>query len=408
MSTVGFGARVRRALPTGIAVVGFLMLALAAEHAVVLAFGLAAESGVETALYAATGAGLLGGWWWLRRSTVDADLRPRVGATTLAGALVLGGITFAIAVAGGAPLDRVFVDRVMLPVGVGALFGFPLGVAQVRAVTTARRATAAEVSQAHAEAERERFDYLNHLMRHDVLNAMSVVIGLAHLLEEDEPDPERRERLADIRRRSESVAGFISRMRTLVEATNPESPLYPVDLAAVTREAVATVRLGNDDAVVETDLEGRAPVQANALLSSVVENLVGNAVEHNDTDRPHVHVSVRQEDDRVALRVADDGPGFPPDRREEAFEPSGRGDHGFGLYLTRSLVERYGGTIEVSDNDPRGSVVTATFLSADADEEPADRSGRWDVERGDGLAAPDAGRSNGDRAADGSPSLATR
>ena len=263
------------------------------------------------------------------------------------------------------------------------------------------------MSQAHAEAERERFDYLNHLMRHDVLNAMSVVIGLSHLLEEDETDPERRERLADIRRRSESVAGFIGRMRTLVEATNPDSPLYPVDLAAVTREAVATVRLGNDDAVVETDLPERAPVEANALLSSVVENLVGNAVEHNDTDRPHVHVSVRREDDRVALRVADDGPGFPPDRREEAFEPSGRGDHGFGLYLTRSLVERYGGTIAVTDNDPRGSVVTATFLPADAAADRTGRSGGWNAEPGDGPAAADGNRSSGDPA-DGSLSLATR
>ncbi len=58
----------------------------------------------------------------------------------------------------------------------------------------------------------------------------------------------------------------------------------------------------------------------------------------------------------AAVRVGDDGPGIPDDRKEAVFEPRTGSDHGFGLYLVRTLVVSYGGEIRAEDNDPRGSV----------------------------------------------------
>ena len=62
-------------------------------------------------------------------------------------------------------------------------------------------------------------------------------------------------------------------------------------------------------------------------------------------------------DGRTAtVRVGDDGPSIPDDRKETVFEPRTGTDHGFGLYLVRTLVVTYGWEIRVEDNDPRGSV----------------------------------------------------
>lgn len=52
--------------------------------------------------------------------------------------------------------------------------------------------------------------------------------------------------------------------------------------------------------------------------------------------------------------------GITPAIRERMFErgmtTKTRGDHGIGLYLTERYITRAGGTIEVSDNVPRGAV----------------------------------------------------
>jgi signal transduction histidine kinase len=96
------------------------------------------------------------------------------------------------------------------------------------------------------------------------------------------------------------------------------------------------------------------------MLSSVFRNLLKNAVQHNDTDDPEVTVSATTGDGTVEVAVADNGPGVPDERKEEIFGQGEKGlessGTGIGLYLVRTLVERYGGDVRVEDNDPEGSV----------------------------------------------------
>lgn len=52
--------------------------------------------------------------------------------------------------------------------------------------------------------------------------------------------------------------------------------------------------------------------------------------------------------------------GHPPDLREHIFERNvttkTHGDHGIGLYLIENYVTQAGGTIEVTDNIPQGTI----------------------------------------------------
>ena len=71
----------------------------------------------------------------------------------------------------------------------------------------------------------------------------------------------------------------------------------------------------------------------------------------------------------VLLRVADSGPGIPPDARERIFEPffttkeRGKGA-GLGLPISRQIVETHGGTIQVADN-PNGGATFEVRLPLD-------------------------------------------
>ena len=96
------------------------------------------------------------------------------------------------------------------------------------------------------------------------------------------------------------------------------------------------------------------------MLASVFRNLLTNAVQHNDEDVPEVTVAATTDGERVTVRVADNGPGIAEERKDTIFNQGETGldsaGTGLGLYLVETLVNRYGGTVSVEDNDPTGTV----------------------------------------------------
>jgi signal transduction histidine kinase len=84
-----------------------------------------------------------------------------------------------------------------------------------------------------------------------------------------------------------------------------------------------------------------------------------------------VVASVRREDDRMVLEVADRGPGVPPERRDRVFERFARSDagrtatggSGLGLAIVRAVAEAHGGSVELRQA-PGGGAVFAVTLPA--------------------------------------------
>jgi len=106
-----------------------------------------------------------------------------------------------------------------------------------------------------------------------------------------------------------------------------------------------------------------APVHRE-LLGQAIANLIDNALKYA---RGRIRLSARTEGDMLAITVADDGPGIPPERRAEALRRFGRLDaarsesgSGLGLSLAAAAARLHGGTLELGDNDP-GLVVRMTI-----------------------------------------------
>jgi len=90
-------------------------------------------------------------------------------------------------------------------------------------------------------------------------------------------------------------------------------------------------------------------------------NLIDNALKFCRTE---VKVTVRRDDRFARLTVDDDGPGIPPERREEAFRPFHRldegrnlqtGGSGLGLAIARDIARAHGGDI-LLDKSPLGGL----------------------------------------------------
>jgi signal transduction histidine kinase len=125
------------------------------------------------------------------------------------------------------------------------------------------------------------------------------------------------------------------------------------------------------DAAFVAEMPGDVAVAANELLEEVVENLLVNAVQHNDKPTPEVTVAVDADEETATLTVADNGPGVAPDMEAKLFDKGAKGfdspGTGFGLHLVREIVEAYGGDVSVENLTPTGTKFTVTLPRADGD-----------------------------------------
>jgi signal transduction histidine kinase len=115
---------------------------------------------------------------------------------------------------------------------------------------------------------------------------------------------------------------------------------------------------------VKSDLYSGLAVVATDLLSSVFQNLLNNAVSHNEKPEPEVTIAVEDSNETVSVAIADNCPKIPDSQKDDTFgggemglESSGSG---IGLYLVDTLVETYNGSVVVEDNSPEGSGFTFT------------------------------------------------
>lgn len=219
-----------------------------------------------------------------------------------------------------------------------------------------------EESEAVLARRNHELVLVNRIVRHDIRNDMAVAYGWAGELEAH-VDEAGRKMLDRILATTQHTIDLTETLRDFVAALEPggEPELRPTPLRSTILDTLASRRETYPHAsfVVDDEIPD-VEVCANPLLDTVFRNLLNNAVQHADHDEPHVEVQATGTDDTVHVRIADDGPGIPDDRKETVF---GRGQTGLdsagsgvGLYLVHTLVTQYGGDVWVEDNDPRGAV----------------------------------------------------
>lgn len=99
-------------------------------------------------------------------------------------------------------------------------------------------------------------------------------------------------------------------------------------------------------------------------FSQITRNLVENAYKYTP-DRTRVSVTVKATSEGIMLEVADDGPGIPPQKRDQLFDAfsrieetaAGQEGVGLGLYVVSQIVAAMKGRIDLSSSS-RGTIFT--------------------------------------------------
>lgn len=194
----------------------------------------------------------------------------------------------------------------------------------------------------------QRLDVLNRILRHNVRNELNVVRGNIELTRQSLDGDQKRlddaiEGLDGVIERSNKVG----RLSRLLDADENGA----LDIAAELRGEFGRETRPNLSGRVELDLPAELYVTGGPSLVSAFDELVTNALEHNDSEQPNVRISVDEiasDDTHVVLTVSDNGPGI--DRQEvdalaDGQETPLQHASGVGLWLVHWLVQRAGGSL---------------------------------------------------------------
>jgi signal transduction histidine kinase len=205
-------------------------------------------------------------------------------------------------------------------------------------------------------------------LRHNLRNRMNVIIGWAEELRERD-DPEVAAAGERITTTAVDLVELGSQVRLLVEtADDVGETTERVVLRDHLEPLLNRLRESHPQVAVEADLPSTATavVPSAKLLVIAVENLLQNAVEHNDAERPWVRLVVEDDGEHTRIRVADNGPGIPDDERavlRRGSETPLEHGSGLGLWLVHWTVTAAGGEVSFGESDADGSVITLTLPS---------------------------------------------
>lgn len=227
------------------------------------------------------------------------------------------------------------------------------------------------LEQAQAEARRsERLAALGQLsagLAHEIRNPLGVIKGSAEMLTQ---------KLADSNPLATELAGYIStetnRLSALVTrfldfARPLHADLAPSDIPAVLDRALNDVAQFWKGAPVKVEKEYQSSLPQVALDEALCEqaflNIIQNAYDAMTAEgggvlRVQVNAARRSTRDRdnldgVEVRIADSGPGIPPDLREQIFNPfvtTKKSGVGLGLSIVSKIIDGHHGSIRIEDS----------------------------------------------------------
>ncbi|MGB0124721.1 MAG: HAMP domain-containing sensor histidine kinase [Silvibacterium sp.] len=216
---------------------------------------------------------------------------------------------------------------------------------------------------------------LSASIAHEINNPLESITNLLYLMEPE--TPEKASGYLKLAQRELSRVVQISK-QTLT-FSRETSALVRVQLSELIEEVLAlhTRRVGDKNLRVVRQYETTEPITVfPGEMRQVLSNLISNAIEAT-ASRGRIVIRIRstrmwagRETRGLRLSIGDNGTGIPAEVRRRLGEPffttKGQSGTGLGLWVTRSILHRYGGNLQLrsSVSPQRHGTVFSLFLPA--------------------------------------------
>ncbi|MBR9971005.1 hybrid sensor histidine kinase/response regulator [Magnetospirillum sulfuroxidans] len=243
-------------------------------------------------------------------------------------------------------------------------------IADVSAANAHRDQLRQALEQAEA-ANRSKTVFLSS-MSHEFRTPLNAILGFAQLLDataDGQFGPSQRRSVGHILRSGQHLADLIGQVLELADLESGKIQLNVerFDLAAVALDCAGRVAERVRMAMLEmrlTGCEGPVAVSGDPVrMAEVIDHLLSNAIKFNHSGGSVELTVHRAGDGKIRLTVTDSGCGIAAALQSQVFQPFNRlgaeGSNiegaGIGLVISRTLIERMGGTIGFSSVAGQGS-----------------------------------------------------
>jgi len=207
-------------------------------------------------------------------------------------------------------------------------------------------------------------DLFTDIIRHDLQSPLTVIGGIATLMEEDESQPEKLKELDMIKRNVEKMEGLIDASSKLSRLAGGEKLDFEErDINTILRGVVKDFEplLKENRINIVYRAEGERLAHVHTLIEDVFANLLSNAVKYSPPGST-VTIDILDEGEAWKVMVADQGEGVPDEYKETIFSRFETGGKkgvkgtGLGLAIVKRIIDLHRGKIWVEDNPGGGSV----------------------------------------------------
>jgi PAS domain S-box-containing protein len=204
-----------------------------------------------------------------------------------------------------------------------------------------------------------QLEEFTHVASHDLRSPIRGIATLIGFIQEDYGE----EAPAGVRRNLDRMMARAAQMERVIEdllsyarAGRKAIKLEPIMLATIIDEVMALEDRG-PGVRIAIDVPDERFHGARTPLTTVLRNLIGNAINHHDRAEISLAVNAHFDNSMCVIDVIDDGPGIPEIAQARVFrlfQTLSGGPHsgsGLGLAVVKRLVDGHGGTISLHSTD---------------------------------------------------------
>lgn len=206
---------------------------------------------------------------------------------------------------------------------------------------------------------------------HELKNILARIKGAVYILSMVNQNEENREELEIIGRAMEEAQNVITTLLDFSRKSGGEGDVASVSTVINQILLLSKKELITKNVDVKVHLDDRCYIQAGGkeALKVILQNTIMNAIQAVDYDG-RIEITCRRQKSSVEIRVKDNGGGIQVTPKERIFEPflSTKEDgNGIGLWITKRLVHRLSGNIEIagSGEDETEFVITIPMREKD-------------------------------------------